>query len=269
MFAVAIKGVPNLGVRLNDAQFADVFATLAEDVAQRVSNVTDDAAAAAALIDRLRRWQKFLAARSASMSVSEQRGLFGELFVMRNLLLPEIGADAAVRCWRAPQSSHQDFQFPSGSIEVKTTTEKQPQAVRITSERQLDGTGSGALFLFVVILDEREIEGSDESVPGESLPDIVADLQRQITGSARLDFDDRLLDLGYLTAEAPRLSARRFTLRNELAFRVREGFPRLLERELPMGIGSVSYDLSLAACQSFLTTADEMISVVSGHRSAQ
>jgi len=267
VFALSINGVPNLGVRLNDDQFSDVFGTLAEDVARRVSNVPDDAAAAAAFVDRLRRWQKFLAARSASISVPEQRGLFGELLVMRNHVLREFGPEIAVRSWRAPQASHQDFQFPSASIEVKTTTEKQPQAVRITSERQLDGTGSGALFLIVVILDEREIEVSDEAMPGESLPDIVADLRERTTGAPRLDFDDRLLDLGYLDAEAPRLSSRRFTLRNELAFRVHDSFPRILERELPMGVGNVSYDLSLAACQPFLTTADHMMSVVSGRRS--
>jgi hypothetical protein len=34
-------------------------------------------------------------------------------------------------------------------VEVKTTAAKQPQSVRITSERQLDDTGVGALFLHV------------------------------------------------------------------------------------------------------------------------
>ncbi len=44
--------------------------------------------------------------------------------------------------WRGPEPAHQDFQFTSGAVEVKATAAKQPQSVRITSERQLDDNGS-------------------------------------------------------------------------------------------------------------------------------
>ncbi len=122
--------------------------------------------AARVMLDRLNRWQKFLSARADGLSVSRQRGLWRAVF-LRYVLLPQVDVPSAVMAWRAPERSHQDFQFASASIEVKTTTAKQPQDIRITSERQLDSTGTSALFLFVAVLDEREVEPNG-TVQGET-----------------------------------------------------------------------------------------------------
>ena len=146
---------------------------------------------------------------------------------------------------------------------MKTTTEKQPQAVRITSERQLDDTGVRALFLFVVILDERvtDVPGPAD---GESLPEIIAVLRQTLDSDpiARLEFDDRLLDAGYLDADAPRFESRRYSLRSEHSYCVEEGFPRILEQDLASGVGDVSYALALAACEPFSTSPRDMVSTI-------
>jgi len=260
IFSVLINSQSHLGVRLVDSACADVFAALAEDVAPRVAAAPDSRMAAAALLGRLRRWQKFLAAGSVGLSPEQQRGLYGELHTLHGHLIPGLGAEAAVTGWRAPRRTHQDFQVAAGAVEVKTTTAKQPQSVRVTSERQLDGSGIPALFLHVVVLDEREVE-TDRPVAGESLPDVVLTLRQQLqtTAAAAEVFEDRLLDVGYLEADAPRYENRRFTLRREHTFRVRPGFPRLVEANLPGGVGDVSYALSLAACESFTTSVDDML----------
>ncbi len=210
VFSVRINGQSHLGVRLVDSSCADVFAALAEDVAPRVAAAPDPRVAAAALLSRLQRWQKFLAAGSIGLSPEQQRGLYGELHTLRGHLIPCLGAEASVTGWRAPRRTHQDFQVASGAVEVKTTTAKQPQSVRVTSERQLDGSGIPALFLHVVVLDEREVE-TDRPVAGESLPDVVLALRQQLqtTAAAAEVFEDRLLDVGYLEADAARYENRR------------------------------------------------------------
>jgi hypothetical protein len=248
-------------------QYADVFAALATDVAARVILAGDDRAAANAILERLRRWQKFLTARAGDMSVARQRGLFGELHTLRRWMLPAFGARVTVSCWRAPQAAHQDFQFPRGAVEVKTTTQKQPQTVRITSERQLDDTGTAALFLFVVILDERLVDG-DTAPPGETLPQMVSAVRKELAeDAAALDeFDDRLLEIGYLEADAARFEARRFTLRAEQCFCVSAGFPRILEHDLAAGIGDVAYALSLAACARFSVSTTEMMAILKAEK---
>lgn len=263
MFSVALAGQAHLGVRLRDAACADVFTALAEDVAARVAATTGARAAAAALLGRLRRWQKFLAAGTGGLSAEQQRGLYGELHTLRSHLLPGLGAELAVAGWRAPQAAQQDFQYPTGAVEVKTTTAKQPQAVRVTSERQLDDTGIRALFLHVVVLDEREVELGTAG-GGECLPGVVTDLRSRLASepTALELFDDQLLEAGYLDADVPRYEGRRFTLRQELTFRVQRGFPRLVERSLPAGIGDVNYALSLAACAPWAVTVDAMLTLL-------
>jgi hypothetical protein len=252
MFTVALNGLPHLGVRLRDKNSADVFTALAEDVAPRVSAATGMKAAVAALLSRLSCWQRFLAAMKDGLSLEAQRGLFGELHVLKTHLLPEFGTVDAIESWKAAAAAHQDFQFASGALEVKTTAAKQPQAVRITSERQLDDTGVGALFLHVVAVDEREV-ASAPKIPGTLLPDLITILRAALTPdiSALLRFNERLLDAGYLDFHASRYENRRYTVRREWTFRVTGKFPRIVERELPEGIGEVNYALSLGACEPF------------------
>ncbi len=263
VFSAVLFGQSHLAVILRDPECGDVFTALAEDVARRVAEAENSGRAATVLLTRLKRWQKFLSAGKAGLSENLQSGLYGELFALRRHLLPALGADVAVAGWRAPQASHQDFQFSAGAVEVKTTTAKQPQIVRVTSERQLDDTGIGALFLYVVILDVREVEDSLRGV-GETLPDIVRDLRLQLAsfGSAAESFEERLLDAGYLEVDIPRYEGRRFTLRQERFFRIVPGFPRIVEDNLPTGIGEVSYALSLAACEPFGVLPEDVIAVL-------
>jgi hypothetical protein len=253
---LALGAETHCAVRLRDAAGADVFTALAEDLASRVAAAANGREAVAALFGRLRRWQQFLLAARAGLSREQERALWGELHVARVHLLPAFGPAATVEAWKATTAAHQDFQFSAGALEVKTTAAKQPQSVRITSERQLDDTGVGALFLHVVVLDERDVAPAG-STPGESLPALIATLRAGLSGEPAVvaSFDDLLLDAGYLDTHAPRYEGRRRTVRRELTFRVRRGFPRLTERKLPAGIGDVSYALSLAACASFAVEA--------------
>jgi len=270
MFSVALSGDAHLGVRLRDPTCTDVFTTLAEDVAPRVTMAINARAAAASLLGRLRRWQKFLAAGKEGLSQEQQRGLFGELLFLSTHLLSDLSASAAIGGWRAPQAAHQDFQFMSGAVEVKTTTAKQPQAVRITSERQLDDTGIPSLFLHIVVLDEREVE---PGVAGgiATLPGLVSDLRLRLAVDLQVLelFDDHLLEAGYLDSDAPRYEARHFTLRREFTFKVQSAFPRLIDRDLPVGVGDASYELSLAACGPFALPVETMLKVLATPDSCQ
>jgi hypothetical protein len=252
LLSVALDAKPHLAVRLRDSTCADVFTALAEDVASRVSAHSLPHEAAAELLGRLRRWQQFLSGASEGLGVEAQRGLWGELHVLRTHLLPALGGLAAVEGWKGSAAAHQDFQFPDAAMEVKTTAAKQPQSVRITSERQLDNIGVGALFLHVLAVDEREVpEG--EATAGVSLPSLVAGIRTDFGGHTVLinAFNDRLLERGWLDAHAARYEGKRLTVRKELTFRVEPGFPRIVESDLPSGVGDVTFALSLAACEPF------------------
>jgi hypothetical protein len=243
--AVRIEQETHFGVILKEPRFADVFTALAEDLDRRVAAAGGAAEQAKVFLGQLARWQKFLSASHDGLGEEEQRGLWGELHFLRAHLLSGLGAEA-VAGWKGGEKAHQDFQFETGAAEVKTTLAKRPQVVRITSERQLDSSGWRALFLHVVALEPRD--GG-----GETLPALVASLRSTLAGeaAARETFEDGLLAYGYLDAHAGRYAERGYLVRSEATFQVRRGFPRLVEKGLPTGIGEVSYGLSVAAVESF------------------
>lgn len=247
VLAVQLGGHAHLGVVLREPRFGDVFSALAEDLARRVEQeAREPAQAVAVFIGQLTRWQRFLAATVAGLGAEAQRGLWGELHCLHTRLLPLVGG-AAVNAWKGPDGAHQDFQFSNAWIEVKTTLSKQPQAVRITSERQLDDTHAPSLFLHVLML-EAQADGPI------TLPVLVAQVRAALVAwpAAREPFEDALLAARYLDLHAPRYAATGYAVRHEEDFQIGSGFPRIIEADLPTGVGDASYELSLAACAAYI-----------------
>ena len=206
------------------------------------------------LLARLEDWRRLLATVSAQgLTAEQQRGLFGELSILRDLILPEAGP-AGVLAWTGPDRQLQDFQFPGGAIEVKTASGNNAKIVRIANERQLDCQLAGQLFLVTLALDARQ-EG-----PGLTLPDLVGDLRGKIRplGSAA-EFEQRLNMGGYLETQAHLYGDRRYTVRQRLIHAVDGKFPRITERDIPDGLSDVSYTLDLHAASGFRTSEPEMI----------
>lgn len=261
--AVTVAGVPHVSLKLRDASTGDVFTVLAEYLADRLDTAPDPATAVALLFNQLGRWQLFLTAFREGLGAERQRGLFGELLLACDFLAPRISMALAIDAWRGSTGAHQDFLFPRGAIEVKTSAAKQPTAVRISSERQLDLTGVGSLFLHVFLLDERDV-GTAPNTDGESLAALVARIRGSLSADAllRSRFEDRLLLAGWLDAHVARYQHRRWSLRTQSTFRIAEGFPRIVEGDLRPGVGDVSYALDLAACAPFLVPFDDLVAAL-------
>lgn len=246
-----------LEVRLKEASCSDVFAVLIQDVVHRIATATGPRSALDELLGRLSRWQHFLQVSREGLSVEAQRGLWGELHVLIHHLVPGLGAGVSAEGWKDSTTSHQDFQFAAGAIEVKTTIAKQPQSVRITSERQLDETGVGRLFLWVVVLDERHVPAAEE-VEGETLSMKVQAARNAVAQDAAAwrTLELGLFERGWMDAHGNLYQDRRWTVRREEVFEVVKGFPRIIESMLDQGLGSVTYALSLSACEPFAIPND-------------
>jgi len=245
------SGQTALLVRLRDTRGKDVFTALAEDLARRAVGGSE-AEAARRVLSALGRWQKFLAAKSCSLSDETRRGLWGELKVLQDLIAGVIGIEAAVSAWRGPAGAPQDFQHQGMAIEVKTRAARSPSVVRISSEQQLHEVPWKHLFLVHIAVDE-------QNGAGETLPQRISALRSEVaTTSAAEFFEDRLLDAGWLDAEAEKHSVRGFVLREQEFFRVADGFPRLTPPILQQGIGGIAYDLSLDATTAFEVSIKEV-----------
>ena len=243
--SLRIGGSEHFGVALKEERFKDVFSALAEDLVRRVSEASTPSDQVRIFLGQLARWQKFLTTSTDGLTDEEQRGLWGELHFLRDGLLPVVGWEG-IGGWKGAERAHQDFQFAKGAIEVKTTIAKQPQVVRIASERQLDDTFWPTLILHVIAVDVRD--GS-----GETLPELIASLRSTLDADSatKEQFEDTLLLANYLDVHAARYLDRGYVARSETTFHVTSGFPMLAERNMPTGIGDINYGLSVAACKPF------------------
>ena len=52
-------------------------------------------------------------------------------------------------------------------------------------------------------------------------------------------------------------------MRGERTYQVRRGFPRLVEVDLPTGVGDVNFAVSLAACEPFAAPVSGMLNALS------
>ncbi len=236
---------------LTDPRYGDIFGALVEDMARAVAAENDEAAAVAVFVGRLRRWQRFLEESELGGLPSErQRGLYAELWLLRKHLLAALGDSAAVAGWTGPSHASHDYQLGSCAIEVKATAAKQHQVLRIVSERQLDDTGVDELFLYHLSLDVH----LDTT---ETLPALVADLREHLrpTPAAPM-FEDKLIDAAYLDVHEQLYAQVGYAIREENFFRVGEGFPRIVEHDLPPGVGDVRYSVAVAECKHYAVSLE-------------
>ena len=257
----AISGIPvdyrALIVELEDRNFSDLFSVFCTDLIERLSGCRKIPEAISLLLERLRRWQHFLSAAREGLSHPEIVGLFGELFVLQDLLIP-LGGFAMIGAWTGAQRKSQDFVVPGlCALEVKTTEARNLQYVYINGEHQLDRTGFSNLALVCIRLDA-------DSQLGESLPMQVERLRSLVAGvpEFRQLLERQLLNAGYFDRHAKRYEQYRFRVAEQKYFLIDTGFPCLVSSSLANGVDEVSYRLALKNCVDFERTPEEIRDVL-------
>ena len=218
-----------------------LFCTLLADLVSQLN--LPSSAPTTALVRRLTAWRRMLGRGLPTGLTHEGRlGLYGELLVLREVMLPAIGSEA-VRAWVGPAAAPKDFAHLSTSVEVKTVSRRDPDRCRISHERQLDTTGLAHLFLV------HQVIGT--APEGSSLEELVDALRDDPFVRAELAwFENCLLEAGWLDAHRGQYINDRYVLARRQCFSVREGFPRMVPADLPAGVSGVSYLVDLSTCGS-------------------
>lgn len=245
---VEAPATTRIQLELEKTELDDVYKAMVNDLIGTIAATPDDDSGLSALNQRTERWRRLLEINGTrGLSMTDRRGLFGELIVLGQLLDTGGSARRTVISWTGPYGGHQDFQASQAAIEVKTTVTKQPQSLIITSERELDPTGVPHLYLVHISLDERR-GGS-----GQSLNALIATLRSKLANDAvaLTAFEDALMTYGYLHKQAAFYEAPCYSVRQQNAFEVVGGFPCITEADVRTGIGDVRYRIQLAALQPF------------------
>lgn len=219
-----------------------IFEIVIEDLRASVQSLDSTEATLSTVYAILLKWKRFFQAdRDPLMSDELQEGLYGELLFLI-WAIANVGAKA-VSCWTGGAKETHDFYFATDAFEVKTTVKKEPYFATISSEYQLDNTDiSGRLFLRFYAL--RKSSGSGERIPeiAQRVRDMLVD-----DPSARMLFEDKLIQYGYLEAAAE-LYTTGFHVREEYSFEVSDLTPRIIRSMCKPGISKVKYELSIAQC---------------------
>ena len=249
-----------VGFVLNDPAFMDFFSMLCEDIYQTADKEKNQKQMIRMVIDRLLMWNQFLDIfGSQGLSPEYQRGLYGELRFLRDILFPRIGIEKAIRAWKGPSKGNQDFQISGIGIEIKTSITKQHQKIPIANEQQLDDKGLKALYIYYLSL--REV---DES--GETLPAIIDQIRNQIDvqkGPAH-EFEIQLFNAGYIDKHRVKYETHGYVDRDIHIFLVKDQFPRIIENNLKNGVGDVHYSIDLSSCIPFGVNETDFLSDFGG-----
>ncbi|MGZ0712315.1 PD-(D/E)XK motif protein (plasmid) [Coraliomargarita sp. W4R53] len=235
------------------------FVGLAEFVYRETGAVATRAAAIVALIDSVHEFRQFFARRNDRLSESALRGLFAELELLIALVKAGMAPMDALLAWCGPYLGV-DFKFANGAaIEVKSARVP-AKAVQISSEYQLE-TSSGSLHLFVRPLSTV----AAEDTVGMRLVDIVSSAKSVVTqdGGALELWESAMEAVGFDGADVY-YEKWRFTSDEWQAYEVTDGFPRVIQSDLPTGVRAVTYTLQLDAAEPFRKDSETTLNQIAG-----
>jgi hypothetical protein len=241
------SGMEGCYVRIEQGEGSDdeVYFAVSDDLCSCLEGV-EKSDLRKKLSDALERWKRFFSLReSIKLTMQEQIGLFGELWLLRSMLHNGAGSQI-IGCWKGPYHEVFDFSLQNMSIEVKTTAAKMPYKAHISNELQLDDRLAGGILVLCFVA----VQVGESS--GETLGDVVKSIEDYVKDDevACGLFQDKAFGCGLGKPYIDRYTAK-YIVKEHAFFNVGEGFPRILSKDLPNGVGDISYSLDISACGNY------------------
>lgn len=185
----------------------------------------------------LKAWRAAFSGRSDLLEKSEILGLFGELIIMKEMLLEGLDAHSVVTAWTGPDKEDHDFTFAGRfQIEVKATT-PHSERLKINNEHQLEAKDV-PLYLACV---------RAAIVPEGSATTTLTLLVQELSDKIGLDgtrhlFRQKLESLGFDRFDV-RYGDIHLELTSTALYVVQGSMPRVTPRDLRTGVTQVSYQI--------------------------
>ena len=225
----------------------NIFELIISDICETVTKIRDKDKLNDVLTRVLHEWNLFFEKdENQILSIERQKGLLGELHFLRFSLFSKYSFSTSLLYWTGPDRTNHDFQISNKAVEIKTTSSQQHRKFFISSEKQLDSTGLEALFLVVFYLNLHD------NMPDHTLPVFIREIYKHIEDdpAAVFQLQVKLTKYGYNESLADQYTVG-FTIHEVKYFHVTDGFPRLVQANLPDGLGDLQYSVVVAACNSF------------------
>lgn len=234
----------SLTIKLLDSGLREEFSVVCEDLIECAAAL-DRGSVATGTLARLTSWRRLLEPSDTNLSLSELRGLIGELLFLEQLGKSQ-GLSVALKAWQGPQGAPHDFAVHSSLAEVKTVY---PSAVSfsVSSVEQLDPPSGQDLRLISVLLAESTKENESSFNVEVLVERLHVALNVENIPFTELDYKIRLAGL----SQPQRHRDAWFYLDTMNAYKIEGEFPRILTSAIPKGVRRVRYDIEIAACRPY------------------
>jgi hypothetical protein len=235
-----------LTIILLEDELLEIFIVFIEDIIKSLKNIDNIEDALVVISKRINYWRKlFSKYTNRLLSPQQQRGLYGELYFIKLLLLNFKDHSKILNAWQAPMGSNQDFYFNKSAIEVKTSKSNSP-VIKIANEFQLDITGLNKLFIAFYKLIEYP---NDEN----TLLKLINEIRKVLKDNEELlsDFNQKLDYLGVSSNMESEYNKTSYAIRKEYYYDVNEEFPKITSDLVNDAISKVSYEITPNKCTEF------------------
>ena len=230
-------------LELIDQSFTDLFDDLIISIYQHIYKLSDVEEYSKVFIQMFYKWSEFFDdKKSEKLSQDQIKGLFGELFVLKDLIkdVEAFQLNDLLSSWKGPYDKGHDFELDVKNIEVKTK-EFTKTSVKISSEHQLEQEADKPLELLVLSVETNTVEGLSLSSLLEKTKTLIVNklgdfsivltalLQKNITSKNIYQYDN----------------FRFKTIEEKIYDTTKENFPKLTKTNTPKAIGSLQYTLYL------------------------
>lgn len=238
-----------LCIILNDDFFKELFDDLILSIYNKIYNISSVIEYSELFVRHFIKWSAFFENKTKDGLTKDQvKGLIGELFYLKNLLLNcELGVDDILNSWRGPFDEAHDFVFELQDYEIKTI-ETSKYSVRISSEYQLESQIGKELALVVII-----VKLDNEN--GLTLKSLINDIKiiiHENLGDNSI-FIKALSQKGLTKGDLDKYEIYRYRPIEEISFDTnRENFPKLASSLIPDEIYNINYNIRLNLIEEFL-----------------
>lgn len=237
-------------LKLNDKNFLDLFDDLILSIINHIQAESNNAQYPKVMFSTFHKWSSFFEeCKADTLSQEVIKGIWGELFVVYNLLLKAENSllyNDILSSWKGPYRKGHDFETDNTDIEVKTK-EITKQSVKISSEYQLNEQNSKPLDLLVLSVQSEMV--------GKSLNDLYLEI-KDLIQNGNGDISILLAALSEVKISTLNITIYdnyRYTAIEQITYDCcNPDFPRFIPNNLKSGQFNVQYELLLSKIDGYI-----------------
>ena len=249
-----------LVIILLENDLTDIFSYFIEDIINELISENDQNNALLKISSKVNYWKRLFSKITGDLlTPQQQRGLYGELFFLNELL--EINADKSfiINGWHGPLGANQDFWYNGTAVEVKTSKSNNP-LIKISNEYQLDISGLNKLFLQFYKLNN--YQGGTET-----LYNLVNNIRQVLSNETLIMFNEKLENLGINHEVEVEYNITSYSIGFERTYQITESFPKIVRDNLNDAISGVSYEIEPKLCAEFETDINTIFNLIANGNS--